>query len=185
MEKQLPDGFVEAFTKAQQDLYVFIYLQTGDRALSDDLLQKTNLYIFENAEKYPGIRDFTAWAKSLAKFQIRKHRLYAQRERAHIVFDEPTFEAVAATLAADEPSAADEVRSRRLDALDSCLALLPQDDRDLIAGRYFEEASSDRLARRAGLKPAALRMRFSRIRRRLADCILKQLCRLEKEDARE
>jgi RNA polymerase sigma factor (sigma-70 family) len=68
----------------------------------------------------------------------------------------------------------DQEMDERLDCLDRCLALLPKDDRELIA-TYYRSEKSEKIAERAelaknlGLSPGALRIRAHRIRRLLEE----------------
>lgn len=173
---QVPDAFVTALTEAQEMLSVYVRtLLGGDAAAAKDVLQETNLYLWKNAAEFPKVRCFAAWAKSLALMQVRKYRLYRQREGERVVFDETVFEAVAEKLTVEE-----NPENCRLEAFNHCLGLLPAEDRELLNQKYLDRVPAAELAGLAGTTVSAVNSRLHRIRAALDGCMNKALCRLSR-----
>ncbi|MDO5567671.1 MAG: hypothetical protein Q4G59_13495 [Planctomycetia bacterium] len=76
-----------------------------------------------------------------------------------------------------EPTAAQEQKQadweEQMAALEMCLQKLSADNRDLVEAYYFAEASWNELADEKNVKSGTLRMKMSRIRTLLYDCIKK------------
>ena len=73
------------------------------------------------------------------------------------------------------PASSDEVE-REHACLDHCLALLPQEDRELVLGYYSKERrekiiNREEMARKLGIGGNALRLRVYRIKNILKDCV--------------
>ncbi len=88
-----------------------------------------------------------------------------------------------------QPVEAVAARESHLLAMELCIACLPPADRDLFA-RYMESAGAERIEARAllakefGLNPVALRVRIARIRKAIADCILRRMKEMERNESR-
>lgn len=158
--------FVSQITKSQRQLHAFILSMVWNPVEANDILQETNLALWEKAEEFDSSRPFLPWAMRFAQFQtmawLKRHR----RQQQRIVFDDD----LAARLA--EEAAADEfVFDARHRALAECMNKLRPEQRDLIARRYEPDASVNAMAEAAGLTPKAVSDRLRRIRKSLQGCI--------------
>ena len=172
-EKKVPDAFITQLTNAQRELALYIRTLMGGDAAAQDVLQETNLYIWKNAAEFPKIENFLAWAKRMALMQVRKYRLYRQREGVQLVFDEPLFESVAGQLAAEEPS-----DSLQVEMFKHCLGRLKAEDRELLNEKYLDRVPSAKLARRLDSTENAVNFKLFKIRAALDECMRKAACRL-------
>lgn len=74
-------------------------------------------------------------------------------------------------------------------AMEMCLACLDPADRNLFA-RYMDGAGAERIEARAllagelGLSPGALRIKIARIRKTIADCVLRRMNQIERNESR-
>ena len=174
-ENKVPDAFITQLTNAQKELSLYVRtLMGGDPAAAQDVLQETNLYIWKNVAEFPRIKNFLAWAKRMALMQVRKYRLYRQREGAQVVFDETVFEAVAEQLITEEPS-----DSLQIEVFNHCLARLKPDDRELLNEKYLDRVPSAELARRQSSTENSINFKLFKIRSALDDCMRKAFCRLD------
>lgn len=78
-------------------------------------------------------------------------------------------ESIAETVAASNPDQALTA------ALAECLAELPNDEREIVEGFYFEDASQTDLAAKSGSSRKAIESRLARIRQKLRASILRKL----------
>ena len=162
--------FVAQITRSQRQLHSFILSMVWNPAEADDVLQETNLVLWEKAAEFDAGRPFLPWAMRFAQFQalawLKRHR----RQQQRLVFDDDLARLLADEAAADEPVFED----RRL-ALASCLQKLPAEQRDLIARRYEPEGSVNAMATAGGTTPKAVSDRLRRIRHTLLQCIQRTL----------
>ncbi|MGN0826594.1 MAG: sigma-70 family RNA polymerase sigma factor [Kiritimatiellia bacterium] len=174
----LPGEMVLQLTQLQDDLYRHICVLCADVERAKDILQETNLEI---CAKYPTFDEakgtFKAWCKTLATYQVRKALLYAKRDARRLVFDEDVFNLLVDTLA-QEP---DADLGRRVSCLQWCIGRLDQAKLRLIRLRYWQRSGVSEIARLCSLTESAVASRLVRIRSELADCVIRQECRLERQ----
>jgi len=161
--------FVTQITRCQRQLHAFILSMVWNPAEADDVLQETNLVLWEKAAEFDRDRPFLPWAMRFAQLQalawLKRHR-----RQQRVVFDDDL-----ARLLADEAAREEVVFEDRRHALASCLQKLPTEQRDLIARRYEPEGSVNAMAEAAGTTPKAVSDRLRRIRRALLQCIQRTL----------
>lgn len=139
-------------------------------AEADDVLQETNLVLWEKVAEFDTSRPFLPWAMRFAQLQamawLKRHRRRTER----FVFDDDLAKLLADEAAMDEPA----FDARRV-ALASCFQKLRPEQRELIARRYEPEASVNAMAEAGGTTPKAISDRLRRIRHALLECIQKTL----------
>lgn len=164
--------FVTQITASQRQLHSFILSMVWDPVEADDVLQETNLVLWEKAEEFDDSRPFIPWAMRFAQFQamawLKRHR----RQQERLVIDDDLAKVLADEAAADGPA----FESRRV-ALASCMQRLGQEQRTLILQRYEPDASVMLMAAAAGITPSALSDRLRRIRHALMECIEKTMAK--------
>ena len=160
--------FVAQITKSQRQLHAFILSMVWNAAEADDVLQETNLVLWEKVAEFDGNRPFLPWAMRFAQWQalawIKRHK------RQRLVFDDDLAQLLANEAAMDEPA----FDARRV-ALASCFQKLRPEQRELIARRYEPEASVNAMAEAAGTTAKAISDRLRRIRHALLECIEKTI----------
>jgi len=161
--------FVTQITRAQRQLHAFILSMVWNPAEADDVLQETNLVLWEKSDEFDESRPFLPWAMRFAQLQAMAWLKRRQRQQDRLVFDDDLVK-----LLADE-AAAEPAFEARWHALASCLGKLRSEQRALIARRYEPEASVKEMAEAAGTTPKAVSDKLRRIRRALLDCIQQTL----------
>ena len=160
--------FVAQITKSQRQLHAFILSMVWNPVEADDVLQETNLVLWEKVAEFDGNRPFLPWAMRFAQWQalawLKRHK------RQRLVFDDDL-----AKLLADEAAMAEPVFDARRVALASCFQKLKPEQRKLIARRYEPEASVNAMAEVAGTTAKAISDRLRRIRNALLECIEKTI----------
>ena len=159
-------------TESQNRLYAFILVLLPDPHAARDVLQETNLVIWDRADEYRTAKSFWAWASGIARKKVPTYFRDCGRDR--LVFDDALVESLA--LVADHVSEEDELRGSKLR---DCLEELPPDKRDLLSGRYVSKASISALAQQLGRSNAAVGMLLYRLREILANCIRRKLAEEE------
>lgn len=162
--------FVAHITQSQQQLHAFILSIIWNPADADDVLQETNLALWDKAAEFDASRPFLPWAMRFAQFQtqnwIKKH----QRRRLRLVFDEELIR-----LIAEEAVAEEQVFEDRRNMLYSCLKKIGPEQRKLIARRYAPDSSVHSIAKAAQTTPKAVSDKLRRIRHGLLECIQKSI----------
>ena len=162
--------FVRLLTGTQSRLYAYICTLMGAAAPARDVLQETNLVLWDKAQEYDPARPFLPWAYRIAYLQVLAYRKRCARSR--LVFDEELVSAVATEFArVDARQQEDPMQDRRLEALDHCLGKLAAGGRSLIEERYRRGAPVEQIARRLRKAPNVVSASLYRIRKALHACI--------------
>lgn len=160
--------FHQLLTGAQSSLYAFICSLLGGASCSRDVLQETNLVLWEKAELFDQSREFLPWAFHFAHLQVLAYRKKQARER--LVFDDD----LVADLAAEFTERIKNVDSR-LEALNECLGKLPDTERQLVR-RYYERGGAvQAISNALGISSNTVAARMYRIRKVLSACIQRTL----------
>jgi RNA polymerase sigma-70 factor (ECF subfamily) len=158
------EAFVALLTGAQNSLYACILALLPDRAAARDILQETNLTLWNKAADFEEGTHFMAWASRIARYHILNHRKKKRRDR--LVFDDSLFE-----LLCERQAARVEEFDRREEALRGCLRKLPAAQRELVERRYADDGSVQAIAAAAGKSVGAVSQTLYRIRENLLNCI--------------
>jgi RNA polymerase sigma-70 factor (ECF subfamily) len=160
--------FIANVTRAQRTLHAFIVSMVRYAADADDVLQETNLVLWQKAADFDPTREFLPWAMRVAQLQSMAY--LKKKQPARLVFNEELL-ALVADEAIAEPADAD---ARRV-ALAGCLQKLPEQQRALIAQRYEPGGSVNAMSGQRGTTPKALSEMLRRIRHSLLLCIERTL----------
>jgi RNA polymerase sigma-70 factor (ECF subfamily) len=117
---------------------------------ADEILQETNIRLWEEFEKFEAGTNFAAWAMRVAHFQILTWRKKVHRSR--LVFDQRVLDALAT-----EPSWTDEEFEARQEALAECVSQLPDHSRDLLRQCYMRGTKAKDVATELNRSPASVR----------------------------
>ncbi|MCG8583699.1 MAG: sigma-70 family RNA polymerase sigma factor [Pirellulales bacterium] len=164
--------FVRLLTQHQRRVYSYILGLVPNWADADEILQETNVRLWEEWEKFEPGTDFGAWAVKVAYYQVLTHRKKISRSREMV--SQEFVEAVATEFEASEDRAA-----ARQAALVACFDEQPEANRELIRRSYAPGATTQKVADHFGRSVAATYKALARARKLLGDCILR---RLKEED---
>jgi len=168
--------FVALITQSQQQLHAFICSIIWNPADADDVLQETNLALWEKAEEFDASRPFLPWAMRFAQIQARVYFKKNQRKKINFVIDDELIK-----LLADEACTENQEFESRRRLLFSCLEKLPPTQRELIAKRYSPSASVNSMAESIGITPKAISDRLRRVRHVLFDCMQRSFAETARE----
>lgn len=156
--------FMQLLTGVQSRLYAYICTMIGDSAGAQDVLQETNVVLWDKAGEYDPDRPFLPWAYRVAFLQILAYRKRCTRNR--LVFDEELLSEMT-----EEFLGGDEDHATLLEALGACLEKLPEFRRELIDLRYRHGESVEQIARKLRKAPNVVSASLYRVRKALLSCI--------------
>jgi len=162
------DDFAMLYAGVQSRLFSFICSMVGSYDLANDVLQETNVVLWDKQHEFEIGTNFTAWSFRIARYQVMAMREKQSRDR--LVFSNEMLELVAA-----ESDSFDELYDRRQAALTFCLGHLPEKQADLIRMRYMKGRSIKWMATESSKSANAVAVQLHRIRTALADCIERRL----------
>lgn len=160
--------FMQLLTGSQSRLYAYICTLTGGGSGARDVLQETNLALWDKAGEYDPSRPFLPWAYRVAYLQVLAYRKRVARSR--LIFDDELVGELAV-----EAQGRDADDDRRLEALGHCMDRLPGPRRELLDCRYLRGETVDRIAGRLRKAPNVVAASLYRIRRALLECIESRL----------
>jgi len=159
--------------KIQPALYAYVGSLTGGSAGVADVVQETNLLIWEKRDGFELGTNFKAWAFRIAYFKVLAHRRDSARRRKFVFNDELVLQ-----LAEEAQDLFAEAALQRKEALEHCLGELGEEQRALLDKHYVDGVSLTDIAFRKRRKPDAVHKMISRIRLALRKCINTRLDRL-------
>ena len=80
------EQFVELMTNFQGRLYAFILSLMGDPNSANDILQETNIVLWNKSSEFELGTNFKAWSFRIASFQVMAYRQRCMRDR--LIFDD-------------------------------------------------------------------------------------------------
>jgi len=161
--KEIQNGHVEKYEilieKYQKPLYKYIYYMIGDVHEAEDILQDVFLKAYEKINKYKISNSFSAWLYKIAY----NHSINFIRKRNIIKFvDKFDFNKVL-----EKNSYTDIDVSSEFDKnIEIVLSKLTPDEKNMLILRVFEEKSYEEIGMIFNKKPATVRKKYERIRKK-------------------
>lgn len=162
--------FIAEITRCQRQLHAFVLSMVWHPVEADDVLQETNLVLWQKAAEFDDARPFLPWAMRFAQLQAMAYLKRRQRQGCRLLIDDELAKTMADEAAHEEPI----FEARRI-ALADCIQKLTPRQRELVSTRYEPNANVTEMAAMAKIAPKALSERLRRIRRVLLDCVRKTL----------
>jgi RNA polymerase sigma-70 factor (ECF subfamily) len=174
-QSQLNRQFLRLLAEHERQLTGYVHTLVPSWQDAEDVLQETKLRLWEQFESFEAGTDFAAWAFTIARYMVQRHRKQCQRER--ICFSDELMQKLAPHLAA---ISSPPVNDARMVALVECIKALNDASRALL--RLFSEGRRQikDIAHDLGQTPSAVYSSLFRIRRSLLECSRKRLQREER-----
>ncbi|MFD2159918.1 sigma-70 family RNA polymerase sigma factor [Rubritalea tangerina] len=153
----------------QVDLRGYVISIAGSAEDIDDIIQETNLFLWERQNDFTPGTSFKAWAFKVAYFKSMAQRRDAIR-RGHVTFSESTIQRISIEAENHFTPATDRVA-----ALRHCLQKLKPDDQNILYQKYVKGASFTDFAKHLGKPVNSIHQIASRARLALRQCIQQQL----------
>jgi RNA polymerase sigma-70 factor (ECF subfamily) len=154
--------FVQLLTSFQSNLYLYIRSLTLNPDDIAEILQETNLVLWEKKEQFKRQTNFLAWAFQIARYKLLEQ---LQRKQKSVCFSDAFIDELAV-----QASHCVET-SELLDELHRCLTRLPPADYALVSQRYSTQATCEKIADAIGRPVRWVYKALARIREELLDCI--------------
>jgi len=156
--------FVEMLTQHQRKLYGYIYSLIPNTSDADDLLQETNIALWQNKSDFRLGTNFLTWACRIAFFRVKN--FLKTRSRKHVHFDEELLSKLS-----DIRMEETEIYAVHSVLLINCLQKLSVESRELLKLRYDGSHSIQEVAKQMGRPVGSLYNSLSQIRLKLWECI--------------
>lgn len=170
------DEFVTLLTGAQRRLWTFICTLVVDKGDVEDVLQETNLALWQMADQFEPGTDFLAWACRIAHFRVLRQGTAAKRLRLRLS------DAVVETLAMEmldenrlDSLVNKEEFERRHAALVLCLETISPQHCQMLRQHYHDNVSLGDIGASVGRNRKAIAQLFLRLRATLRSCIRKRM----------
>ena len=163
------EEFLRLFAGSQRRLHAYILALVFDANAAADILQETNIVLWQKFEQFEPGTNFFAWAREIARIAVLRYRQKSSTRISSI--DPGMLEQLALSFADDASSGTDH----RRDALDTCLKNLASGDRDLILSRYASGATVSGIAQQLDRTANSVSQSLRRIRRMLLECTERRL----------
>ena len=168
MPNERHEEFVGLLTAAHGKLLGYLLSLLGRWHDAQDVLQRASLLMWQKFGSFESGTDFTAWASTFCFYEAKYFQRTASRSAAH--FDEDLLALLSAERAEDLKQ-----HERRMEALETCLASLREDDCRLLRTSCAGHGDITALAERMGRAPRTLYNKLALLRRLLADCVMNRL----------
>lgn len=160
--------FIQALTECQEALRGYCYAKTRIWADAEDVMQKTNLKLWELEADWDRERPFLPWALGVARITVLSH--YRDRQRDRLVFDEDVMELMEKPLRIEAEKTPELVLAMR-----HCLGRIEAKPREILKAHYLEGWSLGEIAESVGRSVSGIKSLLFRLRRELASCIEKEM----------
>jgi RNA polymerase sigma-70 factor (ECF subfamily) len=163
-------GYLQLVTRHQPAIYGYIR-SLAPGADIEDILQETNLVLWEKSAVFQPGSNFKAFAFRIAHLKTLE-ALRAERRRHWLVFDTDLLESIA-----ERQMESDVLADGQQAALRHCLLTLSAEEHQLIRSRYTHRKTVRDIARETGRSEGALQQLYFRLRNALRSCIEQRLAR--------
>lgn len=170
LQSQETRDFVRLLISHQPALRGFIISMMPGSSDIQDVLQDTNVVIWEKMESYKPGTNFRAWTFAIAKNVMRSHHNRLKRD-CKPEFDENLTDLIADTWFQRESA---ELSQKEV-AFDHCLRTLDQEEWALINARYSRHDSLEAHAAATSRPASTLRASLCRIREKLRACVSRRI----------
>jgi RNA polymerase sigma-70 factor (ECF subfamily) len=165
-------SFLRLFIQNERRLYAYILTLLPNRADADDVLQEASLVMWDKFDPDRPPADFAAWGCRVAYYKVLDS--YKRDQRDRVRFSRVMLERVAE--AAAEQAGVLRLDDRR-EALAGCVEKLGPRDRELLARRFADGATTQSASDQTGRSVEAVYKAVAKLRQTLFDCVQRTLAR--------
>jgi RNA polymerase sigma-70 factor, ECF subfamily len=156
--------FVGLYQQHERNLHGYVLSLLPDTTAAEEICQETSLRLWEQFEQFDRSKDFGAWARTIAYYQVLKYRKKLGRERLQ-------FSSELLAVLADRASVrCDELASRQSHLI-QCLQKLGEMKRQAIRLYYGLGMTANDVAEKLGRSIAAIEKLLVRTRNDLRQCV--------------
>lgn len=164
-DQDSPADTIRLISQHQAALLAYVLTLHPDRSEAQDILQETNVVLWQKVGEFRQGTNFKAWAFRIAYLQTLAH--FKRTKRGNwLGFSSELVE----TLASEAEPLLTDFEQRHV-ALRVCLKKLPDKDRDIVRAHYESQQPLAELSAEIGRSVGALKQVLFRVRRTLRSCI--------------
>ena len=161
--------FMRMFLKHENALRAFARSLLPDWDAVDDVLQDASVIMWQKLSQLEDEDGFLPWGKVIVRFRCYKY--LEQKKKKGAVFSSELI-----AILADEGEKTSEAEyTQRFKALESCLGILSDPERELVLAPYLYHGRIKELAKLGRVTENALYKKLGRLRNRLRLCISERL----------
>lgn len=156
--------FLSLLLRSEKEIFRYVAALVPNVADAEDIVQQTAIALWQKFDDYDPAQPFTPWA---CRFALNKARQWIERRQRWQAL-------LQAGIAEELLRRREELQpefEHRLRHLDGCLARLPDEQRALVEGYYYQRRGIEKLAEDSGRTVAATYKALQRIRQALQHCI--------------
>jgi len=175
-ESEIIQRAASEFIQDRNRLGAFVCGLLRDAHAAEDVIQEVWVRLAAEVGKGTVIENQPAWCRRVARNLILKH--WRKQQTTKVVADSEVMEAFLAqveTAFSEVDQDADDEWQQRQQALDDCVATLPEKSRRMLSLRYEGRQSVEEVARATGQTFDAVTKSLYRLRQALADCVERKL----------
>ena len=159
--------FLSLFLRSEREIFRYVAVLVPNVTDAEDIVQQTAMALWEKFDAYDLSQPFTPWA---CRFALNKaHQWIERRQRWQALLDHGLAEELVQRRQELQPEF-----ELRLKHLERCLRKLPEEQRSLVEGYYYERVGIETLAERSSRSAAATYKMLQRIRHTLQQCVESQ-----------
>ena len=158
------DEFASLLGRHQRRLYLYILSLMPRPVDAEDVLQDTNVVLWNKFHQYQLGTSFATWACQIARFKVLQHLQNSQRRPVLMDAD------LLSQLAEDAQEMSEELEAEQ-QQLAACIERLAPEDRVLILRRYAAGQTGKSVAEFLGRPANSVYKSIARIRRQLLICV--------------
>ena len=162
------DAFMKLFTANEPRLRGFAMSMIPNWADAQDVLQQSNLVLWQKFGQFRLGTDFFAWASRIVYLESKDFR--KRRLRLKVRFGDEFL----AQIADEAVDMGEEMAEREL-LLDACVERLKPEERELLRMRYQDDGDAPGIAEALGRSVEAIYTALSRARKKLVECVDRKL----------
>jgi RNA polymerase sigma-70 factor (ECF subfamily) len=156
--------FLSLFLRSEREIFRYVAVLVPNVADAEDIVQQAAVALWEKFDAYDPAQPFTPWA---CRFALNKARQWIERRQRWQALLE---RGLAEELAQRREELRPELEGR-LKHLEGCLGKLPEDQRSLVEGYYYNRTTIEQLSHGSGRTVAATYKALQRIRQALLVCV--------------
>jgi RNA polymerase sigma-70 factor len=152
----------------QAMLMTYLRAVVRDQSAIDDLFQETMLIVWQKLNEYDRSLAFGPWLRGIAAKLVMAH--FRKAKSAMMILESETLDYLSSQLQhiSERPG---DTWDEKIAAMKQCIELLPEDYRQAINLRYFEQHSAQQVAAATKAAIETIKKRLQRARAHLLDCL--------------
>lgn len=156
--------FIQLLTQSYRSLYAYARTLVPNGTDAEDCVQEASLHLWRKFDEFEEEGSFARWAQGFLRHVVKNYHRKARPR--YLALDDELIDKLAVVQRGSQ-----ELLDLRREAVDDCLARLPERDRSLLASYHEHGESVAKLSRTFHRKPATIYKALKRARIAVARCV--------------